>query len=136
MKTLRIIVAWVVIAGVATSALAGDLQTSAAKATKQPSQNKPETSGSKPMPRSYLWAGTALFVGGMAVGVYAFLNNRNGDFPGINEATATNKPLGAAGLGVAFVGGTILFLGQRKAKQSAELKVVPGGLAVTKTMTW
>jgi len=135
MRTLRIVVVWLLIIGVSTSALAGDLQTSVAKAAGEASQ-KPETSDGKPMPKSYLWTGTAMFVGGMAVGVYAFLNNRNGDFPGINEATATNKPLGAAGLCVAFAGGTILFLGQRKAKQSAELKIVPGGVAVAKLVTW
>lgn len=136
MKTLRIIVVWLLIAGVGTSALAGDLQTSVAKAAREASQEKPDTSGGKPMPKGYLWTGTAMFVGGMAIGVYAFLNNRNGDFPGINEATATNKPLGAAGLATAFAGGTILFLGSRKAKQSAELKIVPGGAAVAKTIAW
>ena len=136
MRTLRIIVAWLLITGVSTSALAGDLQTSVAKAAGEASQEKPEASGGRPMPKGYLWTGTAMFVGGMAVGVYAFLNNRNGNYPGINEATATNKPLGAAGLAVAFAGGTILFLGQRKAKQSAELKIVPGGVAVAKTMAW
>jgi hypothetical protein len=136
MSALRIIVAWLVIIGMSTSALAGDLQTSVAKAAAESTQEKADTSAGKPMPKGYLWTGTAMFVGGMAVGVYAFLNNRNGNYPGINEATATNKPLGAAGLAVAFAGGTILFLGQRKAKQSAELKIVPGGVAVAKTMAW
>ena len=134
MKTLRIFAAWLAIVSITVPAFAGDMQASAAKAAAQASQEKPEISN--PMPKGYLWTGTAMFVGGMALGIYGFLNNRNGDFPGINEATATNKPLGAAGLAVAFAGGTILFLGQRKAKQSAELKIVPGGVAVARTMTW
>ena len=45
-----------------------------------------------------------MFVGGMAVGLYAFLNNKNGEFPEFGEAEATNKPLGTAGLVTAFAG--------------------------------
>jgi len=88
------------------------------------------------MPKGYLWAGSALFVGGMTVGIYAFLHNRNGDIPRFDEATATNKPLGAAGLGLAFVGGTILFLGERQTRRSPTLTLAPGRVSVTKQLTW
>jgi hypothetical protein len=131
MRTLRTVVAWLVISGVSTSAFAGDLAASVARAARQEAQ-----SSDKPMPKGYLWGGTALFVGGMTVGIYAFLHNRNGQYPGLNEATATNKPLGAAGLATAFVGGTILFLGERKSKQAASVTIGPGRMAVSKQVTW
>ena len=134
MKILRTLVAVLLMASVASSALAGDLQSSVAKAGEQ--QGQSSETGSRPMPKLYLWAGTGLFAGGMAVGVYGFLRNRNGQYPNINEATATNKPLGAAGLATAFAGGTLLFLGQRQATRSAELRVTPGGVALAKTVSW
>ena len=120
-----------VIAGMSTSAFAGDVRSSAEKAAKDQAQ-----SSDKPMPKAYLWAGSALFVGGMTVGIYAFLHNRNGDIPRFDEATATNKPLGAAGLGLAFVGGTILFLGERQTRRSPTLTVAPGRVSVNKQLTW
>ena len=131
MRTARIVVAWLVIAGMSTSAFAGDLRSSSEKAGREQSQ-----SSDKQMPKGYLWAGSALFVGGMTVGIYAFLHNRNGDIPRFDEATATNKPLGAAGLGLAFLGGTILFLGERQTRRSPTLTLAPGRVSVTKQLTW
>ena len=131
MRTARIVVAWLVIAGMSTPAFAGDLRSSVEKAAREQAQ-----SSDKPMPKAYLWAGSALFVGGMTVGIYGFLHNRNGDIPRFDEGTATNKPLGAAGLGLAFVGGTILFLGERQTRRSPTLTVGPGRISVTKQVTW
>jgi hypothetical protein len=131
MRTVRILVTVLLIASVSTPALADDLRSSIAKAAEQQAE-----SSSKPMPKAYLWAGSALFVGGMTVGIYAFLNNRNGSVPGLDECCATNKPLGAAGLGLAFAGGTILFLGQRQASKSASLTFGPGRLTLSKQVTW
>jgi hypothetical protein len=104
-------VTWVVIAGMSTPALAGDLQASIAKAVGQ----QPTQPGPGPMPKQFLWAGTALFVGGMAVAINGFLNNRNGEFPEFGEADATDVKMGAAGLAAAFGGGLLLFLGKQKA---------------------
>src|SRR5206468_5927450 len=64
MRTLRVIVAWFAIVGLGTSAFAGDLHESIAKAAaEQPPP--PRRTG---IPKGYLWTGTALFVGGMTVG--------------------------------------------------------------------
>jgi hypothetical protein len=131
MRPMRIAIACLIIVSFGTSAFAGDLASSVAKAAQQEAQG-----GDKPMPKGYLLAGSALFVGGMAIGVYAFLHNRNGKFPGFEECCATNKPLGAAGLGMAFAGGTILFLGGRQARKSATLTIVPRGLKVSKQLSW
>jgi len=131
MRTARIAVTWILIACVSAPAVAGDLRSSVAKAAEQQAE-----SSAKPIPKGYLWGGSALFVGGMAVGIYAFLHNKNGSVPGLDECCATNKPLGAAGLGVAFAGGTILFLGQRQANKSASLTFGPGKMTLSKRVTW
>lgn len=133
MRTLRIIVAWVVIAGLGTSAFAGDLRESIDKAAAE--QERPPARQTA-IPKGYLWAGSALFVGGMTIGIYSFLHNRNGDIPRFDEANATNKQLGAAGLGLAFVGGTVLFLGERRARQSPTLTIAPGKVTVSKQLAW
>ena len=117
--------------GSGQATFAGDLQKSVANAAQQQAQAQ-----DRPIPKGYLWAGSALFIGGMATGVYGFLNNRNGEFPQVDEANATNKHLGAAGLGLAFVGGTILFLGSRHARQSPALTFGPGRVSVTKQLSW
>lgn len=130
MRTLRIVVVSLVIVGLNASAFAGDLRSSAAKAGEQQTP-----SAGRSIPKGYLWTGGALFVGGMAVGIYGFLNNRNGRYPEFGEAQATNKHLGTAGLALAFAGGTILFLGERRAHSSA-LTVGPGRVTLSKRLSW
>ncbi len=157
MRLLRTGMAWLLIVGLSAPAFArdvapkpdgtvsstdtsarplartGDLRASIAKAVDAAEQ---ASSDAQSISKGYLWAGTALFVGGMTVGLYAFLNNRNGEFPEFGEATATNKPLGAAGLITAFVGGTVLFLGVRRARRAPSLTFGPHGLTVSKQITW
>src|SRR2546430_9933531 len=108
MRSKTAVVALVVFA-VSTSAFAGDLQDSIAKAAQQQQQEEraPTRGTNKPL----VWTGAALFVGGMALGLFSFINNQNGSFSEFGEANAVNKPLGAAGLSAAFVGGEMLFLG-------------------------
>ena len=132
MRILRVTVTWLVVIGVSTSAFAGDLQASVARAIAQ--QQAQPASG--PISKGYLWLGTGLFVGGMTVGLYGFLNNRNGDFPEFGEATATNKYVGAAGLAAAFVGGTVLFLGTRQSRRSPAVTFGPGRVTVSKRLSW
>ena len=137
MKLLR---AWlvmllvVVLSGLAAPAAAGDLASSVANAAEQATQGTQE--GQKPIPKAYLWPGAALFVGGLAVAVTGFLNNRNGDFPEFGEATSTNVGMGAAGLTAAFAGGTILFLGSRRANRAPSVTVGPGRITVSKQVSW
>src|SRR5690349_10617692 len=109
MKILRAFVACAAITGVSTSAAAGDLQASVARAVQQPAEQARAID--RPMAKRYLWTGTALFVGGMAVALDGFLNNRNGRFPEFGEAQSTSVGKGAAGLATAFGGGLLLFLG-------------------------
>ena len=131
MRVMRIAIAWLIVITFGTAALAGDLRNSVAKAAAEQAQP-----GDKPMPKGYLWAGSALFAGGMVIGIYAFLHNRNGSFPEFEECCATNKPLGAAGLGMAFAGGTILFLGERQTRKSATVTITPGRATVSKRISW
>jgi hypothetical protein len=128
-RIIRIALAWLLIVLISTPALAGDLRDSIAKAADE--QTQTATRGA-PMPKPYLWAGSSLFVGGMAVALYGYLNNKNGEFPEFGEATSTNKGLGTAGLVTAFIGGTILFLGERRGSPSVTFS--PGRMSVTKTL--
>ena len=142
-KMMRTAVAWLLVVSVGTPAVAGEvaerargeasvgLRESIARVTEQAAQSENQR-----IPRGYLWAGTALFVGGMTAGLYGFLNNKNGTFPEFGEAEATDKHLGAAGLAAAFAGGTILFLGSRRASRAPSLKFGHGRIEVSTRLNW
>ena len=130
MRFIRIAMAWLLIVGLGTPAFAGDLRESIAKASTE------QTPARGSIPKPYLWTGTTLFVGGMAVGLYGFLNNKNGEFPEFGEANSTNRTLGTAGLVTAFIGGTVLFLGERRASASPSVTLAPGRLTVAKSVKW
>src|SRR5437879_2562514 len=93
--------------GLSTSAFASDLGTSIAGAVEQQAQNAPPARRSQTL----IWTGSAMFVGGMVVGLYGFVKNENGEFSQFGEADATNPKLGTAGLITAFAGGVLMFLG-------------------------
>jgi hypothetical protein len=135
MRAFRIGIVWWLIVGLSTPAFADDLRESATKAAVHAAEQAAQAPAG-PMPKTYLWTGTALFVGGMAAGLYGFLNNENGSFPEFGEAEATDKTLGTVGLVTAFAGGTVLFLGSRRASRSPSLKFGPGRVTVAKTVRW
>ena len=139
MKTLRIGTVALVIVSLAASASAGDLQQSIAKAVAQQARQEekaPPKSYSKPL----VYGGAALFVTGMTIGLFAFINNENGTFAEFGEANAVNKPLGAAGLGMAFAGGTMMFLGSHRRGSSTNrapsITVGAGQVKVSKHVSW
>ena len=129
MRMIRIALAWLLILAVSTPAFADGLRESIAKAADEQTQTAARRGS---MPKPYLWAGTSLFVGGMAVGLYGYLNNKNGEFPEFGEANSTNRTLGTAGLVTAFIGGTLLFLGERRGSPS--VTVSAGRMSVTQTV--
>jgi hypothetical protein len=132
MRTLRTGIAALVVVGMTTSAFAGDLATSIAKAAQQEETRPRKDGGAKAL----IAAGTGLFIGGMAVGLVAFLNNTNGEFAEFGEANAVNKKLGSAGLSAAFVGGLLVFLGHDRAKNAPSVIVGPGQVKVSKRVSW
>ena len=131
MRILRTSVVALLVIGLAAPAWAGDLASSIAKAAQQPDER-----ASKGYSKPLVWGGTALFVGGMTVGLFAFINNQNGSFSEFGEANAVNKKLGAAGLATAFVGGTLIFLGSHRAKTSPSITVGAGQVKVSKQVSW
>jgi hypothetical protein len=131
MRALRTAVAALLVLGLTTSALAGDLEKSIAKAAQQ-EETRSQKSGSKAL----VVAGSGIFLGGMAVGLYAFMNNTNGKFAEFGEADSVNKKLGAAGLSAAFVGGLLIFLGHDRAKSAPSVTVGPGQVKVSKQVSW
>src|SRR5713226_5737578 len=132
MRALRTMITALLVLGLSTSGFAGDLEKSIAKAAQQADTQSQKTGGSK----AAVWAGAALFVGGMAVGLTSFINNKNGQFSEFGEADAVNKHLGAAGLSAAFAGGVLIFLGSHQAKRSPSVTVGPGQVTVSKRLSW
>jgi hypothetical protein len=140
MNILKIFIVSTLVVAMSSSAFAGDLHEAIAKAAsaaaQTPAQQTPPRSDA-PMPKGYLWLGSGLFVGGLATAVYGFLNNKNGSFPEFGEATSTNVAMGATGLGIAFAGGALLFLGKKKANGSTtSIGLGPRQLTVSKRLTW
>jgi hypothetical protein len=138
MKILNITVVSLLVTGLnMSSAFAGDLRAALASAGRpQTFQQQTTPSENAPIPNSYKWLGGGLFVGGMAVAINGFLNNRNGDFPEFGEATSTNVKMGAGGLAAAFAGGAILFIGKRQANRSASVTFSGRRVMVSKRIAW
>ena len=135
MAYLRTTIVALLALAIGTSAFAGDLQESIAKAAQQ--QQKEERAPTRGTNKPLVWTGAALFVGGMAVGLFSFINNQNGSFSEFGEANAVNKPLGAAGLATAFVGGTMMFLGSHRANAKApSVTIGARQLKVVKQVSW
>jgi hypothetical protein len=132
MRALRTAVATLLVIGLSTSAFAGDLEKSIANAAQQEAARSQESGRSK----AIMAAGTGLFVVGMAVGLYAFMNNTNGEFAEFGEANAVKKQLGAAGVGAAFAGGMVIFLGHNRAKHSPSVTVGAGQVKISKQLSW
>lgn len=105
--------------------------TAAAKAEEQETPLRPTASRGKAL----VWGGTALFAGGMAYGLFEFINNKNGSYSEFGEATATNKKGGAAGLSLAFAGGAMMLLGKH-ASSAPSVMIGAKGVGVAKRVTW
>ena len=133
MKTLRTALATALILGLSTSAFAGDLAASIAKVAQQEETRTRKSASSKAL----IYTGAGMFIGGMTVGLLAFMNNTNGEFAEFGEANAVNKELGAAGLCIAFAGGALVFLGHNRAAKSVpSVTVAPGQMKVSKKISW
>jgi len=130
MKLLRIAIVSALMLSLSGLAFAGDLRDSIAAAAQQAApppamkSNKVATLG-----------GAALFVTGMTIGLTAFINNQNGDYSEFGEADAVNKPLGAAGIGMAFAGGLMMYLGT-KSSHLPSVTVQRNGVSVGKKLSW
>jgi hypothetical protein len=131
MRAVRILVAWFLVIGLSTSALAGDLQSSIAKAAEQqaPARNTK-------IDHTFLVPGSALFVGGMALAVYGFLHTKGGEFVAGEVSKESNAKLGGAGLALAGLGGAVLYLGSQHAKSAPSITVGAGRVAVSKQVSW
>lgn len=142
-KVLNMAVALALIFGVSSSAYAQSVPAAtpsiAAQASAQiAAQGAPSEmiGGGSPSGRALVWTGGALFIGGMGTAIYGFLNNKNGEFPQFGEATATDKKLGGAGLGIAFAGGALMALGHRMSRMAPDVQAGPGHFKVSKRVSW
>lgn len=139
MNIVRSIVVSALIVGLGTPAFAGELAATAAKAAQREAaraEAQATQTVSTPMPRKYLWPGVAMLVGGLASGLYLFMNNQNGDFPGPDEYGATEKVAGGVALATAFAGGAVLYLGQRQSRNASVVTFAPGAVTVSNRISW
>jgi hypothetical protein len=121
-----------IVLSMSAPAYADGLQAAASEAAKKEQLTAAPRGANKAM----VLGGAGLFAVGMAVGVSAFINNKNGEFSEFGEADSSNKKLGAAGLSAAFAGGMMMFLGSR-ARHAPVMAVAPGGgVTVTKQVSW
>jgi hypothetical protein len=135
MRIVRGALAVLLIAALAAPAGAQTLREAAARSARAAAAS--QSTGPERRPTAMIWTGAALFVGGMGVGLYAFINNKNGGFAEFGEANAVDKKLGAAGIASAFAGGTLLFMATRKATRAApSVAVTPKGVTVSKRISW
>lgn len=138
MKTITIAryarcgVATLLTLSLASTSWAGPLAESAARAAAAAAAQQTESTS-----RGVLtWAGSSLFVGGLAVGLYSFINNRNGEFTEFGEADASNNTAGVVGLAVAALGGALIVLGHDRSGSRSSLQLTPSGVAVSRSVTW
>ena len=131
MRMVRVLMAWVLVAGLSTSALAGDLRSSIAKAADQ--QEPAQKPG---IDKTYAVLGGGLFVAGMALATYGFLHTRGGEFVAGEVSKESKTQLGGAGLAIAAAGGAMLYLGVQKSKRSASVTVGGGRIALSKSVSW
>jgi len=144
MKSIRTGVVVLLVVGLAAPAFAGDLASSIAKAAERAGSpgslgsnvEQEEARTGRGSSKGLVWTGSALFAGGMAVGLFAFIKNQNGSYAEFGEADAVNKKVGAAGLAAAFAGGTLVFLGSHRAKRAPSVTVGPGRVGVAKRLSW
>lgn len=142
-KIIRTALVAMVVTAIGTPAFAQQAATAAASSASAPADPQssstaltPVMSTSSGSAKTLKWTGAGLFVAGMSVGMMAFLNNKNGIYPEFGEATATNKPLGAAGISLAFAGGALMAISHHISKHAPEMQISRNGVAVSKTITW
>jgi hypothetical protein len=130
MKPLRSGVALLLVLGLSSSAFAGDLRESVAKAAEEQAQ-QPQSR----IPNAYLWPGAALFVTGMTMTVYGFLHTSGGEFVSGQVSKESKTALGGAGLAVAGLGGAVLYFGSH-ANRAPSITVAPGRVTLSKRVSW
>src|SRR5207244_6012630 len=134
MRRLRILIASSAILAIGTSSFAGDFQDSVAKAARDAAgQQTEQRSGNR---NPYLWPGAALFVAGMSLAVYGFLHTSGGEFVSGEVSKESKTGLGGAGLGIAGLGGAILYLGAHNAKRAPSITFGPGRITLAKRVSW
>lgn len=133
MRMARLLLAACLAVAAAAPAYADGLRAAAEKAAQQAAP----AMTAEPRSNVMKWTGLGLFVGGMSVGLYSFIHNKNGSYAEFGEADAVNKKLGAASLAAAFAGGALLFVGTRKTPAAMpDIKVGPSAVSVTKQLSW
>lgn len=86
--------------------------------------------------RGVVYTGAALFGAGLGTALYGFIRVGNGEHATFGEATARNKPLGAAGMAAAFGGGALMFLGSRAKYAPSAVVITRERVSIARTVSW
>jgi hypothetical protein len=140
MKMLRFAIVGLLTASMSGApAFAGELRDSVAAAAQAAAASASQTTpapATGSSPSALKWAGFGLFAGGMAYGLFSFINNENGAYSEFGEADATNVKGGALGLGTAFAGGMLMLLSHRSQSKMPSLTFGKQGVGVAKSISW
>ena len=129
----------ILVIGLVSPSLAGDLRDSVAKAAQQQPPPPAARQSSSGRSKAMMWTGGLLFAGGMAVGLFGFMDNQNGDFTEFGtkgEADATHKVMGTVGISAAFAGGLLMYAGSRRAERLPTVVVGRDRVRLVKRFAW
>jgi hypothetical protein len=143
MITIQRLIIVVLVISMAAPASAGPIKESAAKAAHAWALE--QAAGGKSAKNPYLWPGIGLIAGGTTVAMIGFLHatgaevkvgtNTSGNSATVSANEKHNTALGIAGMGIAGLGGVLLWRGAKKAA-SPYVTFGPGRVTVGKSMSF
>jgi hypothetical protein len=133
MNVLRTALVSMLVVGLNTSAFAGDLAASIARAAEEQAQQQQPAgdTGSGAMKG----LGAAIFAGGLAMMLYGFLASQEFGTEDVEKLARGRTGVGIAGAGVAAAGGALMIAADRRGNATA-LRVGGGGVTLAQRVTW
>jgi hypothetical protein len=132
MNVLRTALVSMLVLGLSTSAFAGDLAASIARAAEEQAQQQPVGNGGTGAMKKL---GAAIFAGGLAVMLYGFLASQEFGTEDVEKLARGRTGIGIAGAGVAAAGGALMIAADRRGGATA-LRVGGGGVTLAQRVTW
>jgi hypothetical protein len=136
MKMARIAIVALSVVCLATSALAGDLQSSAARVAKAQAQTQAAQAKAAGGNHGMLWAGGGLVGVGMGMVLWGLLHTSDGKYvTPIDMGKVSDPKLVGGGAAVVAAGGALMFLGTRH-QPAASMQFGLHQVSVSKAISW
>jgi hypothetical protein len=133
MNALRTGLALLLVMGLSTSAFAGDLAASIAKAAEEQAQQQQPAGSTGGGAMKGL--GAAVFAAGLGMMLYGFLASQEFGTEDVEKLARGRTGIGVAGAGVAAAGGALMIAADRRGPSTA-LRVGNGGVTLAQRVTW